>query len=198
MPQTASSSVSPSRVPMPRRLRFASPQRAVRLTNPLAQDTLLVGNGGRRSVLAARKRGVLQRLRAGQPGRRLKGGDMCCAKCPEYPCNSALTLRLHVSREGGMPENHYHFCRSDKPCDFRCPSCGKLEKKWAHLPHVQFLYGCCHRCPEFTTCTDFVARNVEQAKSLGLCGSGGPSKTQHAIKHSDQATRRAPRPRENG
>ena len=74
-------------------------------------------------------------------------------------------------REGGMPENHYHFCHSDEPCDFKCASCGKLVKQWAHLPHVQFVYGCCHRCPEFKTCPDPVRRNVEQAKALGLMGA---------------------------
>ena len=67
-----------------------------------------------------------------------------------------------------MPENHYHFCHSNESCDFNCRLCGSLVRKWGHLPIAEFQYGCCHRCQEYKTCTDFVERNIEQSKALGL------------------------------
>ena len=95
---------------------------------------------------------------------------MCCERCPEFPCSFAVTIHVHEQREGGMPEHHFHFCRSHRLCNFKCEVCGKLVKKWAHLPIAQFQYGCCHRCPDCKTCKDFAQRTVDLSKRLNLWG----------------------------
>ncbi len=66
-----------------------------------------------------------------------------------------------------MPNPHYHTCRPGKrACVFDCKRCGLLVSEAGHPPKSHFQLGCCHRCQDYKTCNDPVARHLVTAQGL--------------------------------
>ena len=93
---------------------------------------------------------------------------MCCEQCGRYPCASAVTLRAHAARHGGLPAPHYHLCKNTAPCDYACGPCGRLVKEVSTPPLAHFQYGCCHQCSLYSQCRDYADRHVKGAGSFLL------------------------------
>ena len=88
---------------------------------------------------------------------------MCCAVCPKFPCRASISLRTHNARHSGMPAPHFHFCKGVAPCALDCRSCNFRIKEVAHAPAGHYEYGCCHLCPAYGECRDFVQKHVAAA-----------------------------------
>ena len=92
---------------------------------------------------------------------------MCCSHCSQYmDCKRAVDLRIHPKVHHPMPDPHYHLCKRAHNCDLECARCGRLLEEFSHLPAAHFKYGCCHLCPEYRTCDDFVSRHMEEVQRV--------------------------------
>lgn len=116
---------------------------------------------------------------------------MCCSVCPKFACHSAISLRLHNARHSGMPAPHYHLCKSVKPCTLDCRSCISFIKEAARPPGGHFEYGCCHLCPSYGNCRDFVQKHLADAPQYT---PSAPDAHGPASAHTDHGLRPAPPP----